>query len=385
VKRDLGLECGCYIADTELSVVLDAGSAILIAGLAMKGLDEAWVVSFHVSYGDDGVSFRPLGGLFEGNTDDVAVVDVLFPYVVKARFLKVSVVQYFLWPSFRAAFIEALNTTSCPRLVHMVLVNSTPCTYACRPTTYGVNCAPRPAKSQKAPGAVRFGVQRTKPKFIPSRLHCFNGTDWVLEVASWRGTDISIQTDGGPWMAWSKKQWKESPEWLLLPFPVATRVRVRALWNGTYIAEFHATVAMKHDLTTSLKTSPTLQIRSTWGMGGFGSAGDSQSVCSGVANRPALFLGASFQAFQTLNEADTWGQQAAASLFQDRLFESIYSCSNVSDGIQWLHRNTELEGVQAHVGGFLVEQCASRATIVVPQVSRAQLWHVAVVFVFEET
>jgi hypothetical protein len=104
-----------------------------------------------------------------------------------------------------------------------------------------------------------------------------------------------------------------------------------------------------------------------------------------VANRPALFLGASFRAFQTLNEADKWGQQAAASLFVDSLFESIYSCSNVSDGIQWVHRNTELEGVQAPVGGFLSRKCASNATIVVPQVSRAVLWHVAVVFVFEET
>ena len=105
--------CGCYIMTNDVSVTLDAGGPILLGGVDIKGRDEAWVKSFQCSFSLDNVTWAPLGGVYQGNVENKKVVSVLFPYATRARFVKIHVVEYFKWPSFRAALLEALATT-CP-------------------------------------------------------------------------------------------------------------------------------------------------------------------------------------------------------------------------------------------------------------------------------
>lgn len=104
--------CGCFRTVLDASVVLDAGSLMWVGGVATASLEGAWVRSFFVAWSADNVTWSPVGGLYSGNVDDVSVKDSVFPYPVRARYLRVSVVDYFLWPSFRGALLHANVTVA---------------------------------------------------------------------------------------------------------------------------------------------------------------------------------------------------------------------------------------------------------------------------------
>ena len=398
--------CGCFSAQNELSVVLDAGSRILIAGVAVKGVNGSWVTKFQASHSLDKRTWNPVGGLFSGNSDDASIVQLRFPYVVQARFLKIGVVNYFRYPSLRAAFLEATNTTcpscfattsrvvlnssSCPRLVNMVLVNASSCTYACRRTTYGPNCKPLPRRSTAPPGGAWFSVSRSRPVPVQSRLHNFPDGVSAMEFGSWNGTDIAVQIDGLPWAPWSQKEWRpgfpSSSHWLLLPSPAATRVRVRVLWNESFVLQFDATQPTTHGNRVALYTKSSLATSAWWGLGEGAIEpyhGDSQGVCSVTTNRPAVIVRAGFQAFSTIDDAHAWGARNAHA---HAVFETLEACSdNVPDALQRLYLSTELTGVSAYLDEFFRRRSAQNATVFVPTVSRTQVWHVALVFMFQET
>ena len=426
--------CGCFMMSRELSVVLDADSPILIGGVAVGGTSGSWVTRFQISYSLDGSAWRPVGGNYIGNIDETTVVERRFPYVVQARFLRVGVVDYFRWPSLRAAFLVATNTTCptcfstttlsvalstpnttslvaptttssvaptttspvalstttshvvtpCPRYVNMVLVNSSTCTYACRNTTFGPRCAPRPRRSQAPPGGVRLYLFRRRPPRIESRLHSFPGGVSAMEFKTWNGSDLAVQIDGMPFMAWNMKPWRpDVGNWLLLPSRVVTRVRVRVLWNASFIVEFRATVATTHGLEAVAYARSSLTTSASWGLGDADIPGDSQSVCFVSTSRPAVLVGSWFRAFSTPNDAHAWGR--ARSVVSADVLEQAATCGNVSDAVQRMCLHTELSGVSAYIDGHVRRRCSHNSTIFVPPVSRTQVWHVALVFVYMES
>jgi hypothetical protein len=108
------VSCGCYVLKSSgLTVVLDAGAPVAVGGIASQGRDGAWVTSFLVDTSPDNQSWAPLGGVYAGNSDDASVVEVRSPFAVVARFVRLQVVDFFRWPSFRAALLVA-DTTTCP-------------------------------------------------------------------------------------------------------------------------------------------------------------------------------------------------------------------------------------------------------------------------------
>ena len=471
--------CGCYIMTNDVFVILDTGSPILVGGVDMKGRDEAWVKSFQCSWSNDNVTWAPLGGVYQGNVENKKVVSVLFPYATMARFVKIHVVEYFKWPSFRAALLEALATTcpvgrmckdgmvlqpttttpepttpepttttpepttttpepttttpepttttpepttttpepttpepttpepttttpqpttttpttptttpqpTCQRRPNMRLVNSTHCDYACKAFTFGPHCIPHAKLSGHAPG-VLLTIVRQRPAPIATRLHAF-GNQWALEFPSWHGTDLSVQTDGGAWMAWNRKPWDPAEKfhsnstWLLLPQPVAVRVRVRVLWQNTRLVVVSAAAATKHGSTASLHLPSQLRIQASWGLGPSATHGDSQALCSISTDKPAVRNQVLVKAFQTYNDAKTWAASLPPSSTNHAVFEAASACANVSYGLQWLRRNTELYGVDTRLVDFI--KCGQNAWLV-PEVSRTQTWHVAVVLRFRES
>jgi len=102
--------CGCYRNTVEAAVTMDAGSSVWLGGIRTASYEGAWVRSYYISYSEDAMTWRPLGGVYAGNSDDVSVKDNTFPYPVRARYVRLHVVDYFLWPSLRAAFLLANAT-----------------------------------------------------------------------------------------------------------------------------------------------------------------------------------------------------------------------------------------------------------------------------------
>ena len=271
----------------------------------------------------------------------------------------------------------------------MRLVNSTHCDYACKAFTFGPHCIPHAKRSGHAPG-VLLTIVRQRPAPIATRLHAF-GNQWALEFPSWHGTDLSVQTDGGAWMAWNRKPWDpqvnaskkfhRNSTWLLLPQPVAVRVRVRALWQSTRLVVFSAAAATKHGSTASLHLPSQLRIQASWGLGPSSTHGDSQALCSISTDKPAVRNQVLVKAFQTYNDAKSWAASLPPSSTNHAVFEAASACANVSYGLQWLRRNTELYGVDTRLVDFI--KCGQNAWLV-PEVSRTQTWHVAVVLRFQQ-
>ena len=99
--------CGCYRARDEISVIMDVGRLRWLGGVATASLDGAWVKSYFVSHSADNLTWQPVGGLYTGNSDDVTVEENTFPQAIYSRFVKLHVVDYFLWPSLRGALLHA--------------------------------------------------------------------------------------------------------------------------------------------------------------------------------------------------------------------------------------------------------------------------------------
>jgi hypothetical protein len=100
--------CGCFRNNVSAAVVMDFGRPYWIGGVATASLGGAWVRSYmaSVTNGTVPLTWRPVGGLFLANVDDVSVVESKFPYPVLARHLRLEVVDFFLWPSLRAVALR---------------------------------------------------------------------------------------------------------------------------------------------------------------------------------------------------------------------------------------------------------------------------------------
>lgn len=99
--------CGCFRNNVSAAVVMDFGLPSWLGGVAMASLGGAWVRSYMASVSNgSAATWRPVGGLYAANVDDVGVVESRFPFPVLARFLRLEVVDFFLWPSLRAVALR---------------------------------------------------------------------------------------------------------------------------------------------------------------------------------------------------------------------------------------------------------------------------------------
>ena len=415
--------CGCFTMSSSLWVVLDAGELVVVGGVASQGREGAWVSSFLVDTSLDNRTWAPLGGVYAGNSDDVSVVETRSPFVVLARFVRLQVVNFFLWPSFRAALLVA-DTTTCPasrvcsnasvlpcpanqvcangtalacpagrycsngtayrcpansscvdgaitcRAVVGSLVrwNGTACEYRCRPGTFGDHCQPRPAYTRNfvaGPASLRCSVVNRRRPPVACRLH----NDWGLELPSWNGsTAAAVQTDGSPWMAWN---FKAGSSIMPLPRPVATRVRVRVWWAKSYVMEFVG----RPTASVALAVAPS-PIAIRWGIGN-GTVGDSQALCSVTAPH-GMALELRTAAFPSYHQALGWTGEAS-----DPVSRWDLNCANMSErDIRWLTHNTEIEGMDQSLLDFSRNECRREAsTWLMPQTDRVHSQFVAVLAV----
>ena len=209
-----------------------------------------------------------------------------------------------------------------------------------------------------------------------------------MEFKTWGGSDMAVQVDGMPFMAWNMKQWRPdigSAHWLLLPSRVVTRVRVRVLWNESFVVEFRASVATTHGVEAAAYSKSGLSTSVSWGLGDAGTVGDSQSVCFVSTSQPAVLVGSWFRAFLAPNDAHAWGAAISSrSVVSTEVLEQVATCGNVSHAVQRMCLYAELSGVSALVDGHVRRMCAQNSTVFVPPVSRTQVWHVALVFLYRE-
>ena len=267
--------CGCFRNNVSAAVALDLGRAYWIGGVATASLGGAWVRSFMASVSNGSAAsgtatWRPVGGLFVANVDDVSVVESKFPFPVLARYVRLDVVDYFLWPSLRAVPLSVadavhpvdstaeppvpttttvLGTTShtlpasttssaastvlatttpsstppptttvpettspvrtCRRLPNTVLATQgEPCAYACAPGTYNHSgaCVALPRRSPAPSRNLSCAVRWRRQRPLWSRVHAF-GSVLALETREALRGDMAIRLNDGPWMAWSWRQW----------------------------------------------------------------------------------------------------------------------------------------------------------------------------------
>lgn len=410
--------CGCYRARDDISVIMDVGRPRWIGGVATSSLDGAWVKSFFVSYSVDNLTWQPIGGLYTGNSDDVTVAENKFPRAVFSQFVRLHVVDYFLWPSLRGALLHAnvssddaavstpyasttvdyattpddtttpratsvgttthapattseahlststqaltspgsttggttsgtvpLTTTSgssvpCKRKVNMDIHGG--CQYVCKQGTFNMSgaCVGRPRHSHAPSSSLGVAVGWTRPRPW-SRLHRFLD-HWALESAL-PFTEMAIQTDMGPWMAWSRKPWvpssfdvNASSHWALLPSPVRHCLHIRARVGDIILSFRHAAwtvhgLAYRHDLRVLWNWEPLAR-------------GDTSSVvgiqCEG-------------------------GKLARVDVrnYSHTIFITPPQCGNVSDGLVWLRGHTELQGVDGLLADYLRSQCGRTALV----------------------
>jgi len=329
--------CGCYRTKGDASVVLDAGKAMWMGGIMTAHLEGAWVNSYQVSYSLDTVTWRPLGGVYTGNVDDVSIQRNIFPFSVWARYLKVHVVDYFLWPSLRGAILEAnssfpfttsaaggngtaapattsgdnyfvppritgaafeypgpgtLGAAACAKYPNMV-VSGEPgnCTYACRKGTFDRSGAcighPKPSKPIYHMAAGLRWTRRTPW----SKLHC-GSAHCAIETTFALDGPMAVTIDVSPALPWSRRAWELPSAWaapptssyLVLPSKPRAGVHVRVWYNNSFVDIWHGR-RISHDVYALGATGDRVEFQ--YGMGQWsaaleyvGAVGDSEALCS---------------------------------------------------------------------------------------------------------
>jgi hypothetical protein len=374
--------CGCYRMAQPLSVVLDVGRNAFVVGLVTRrAADGTWLRTFMVDYSADLLTWKSVGGLFTGNSEVDMGVQNLFPVVVQGRYFRVQAIDYFRWPGFRAAFLEARDykeTLLCPSRVNKVVVNATNCTYACKSGTYGKHCTSRARPTDRTPRHVSAQVQVSSSP-LHTRLHLFGATFAVEFEGGWRGADLAYKVDDRPWMALSRQPFQPTVEqralvgndsaFLPLPYPVTVCVRLRVVWDNRLRDVLHSAWVTHGKAYFSVRNH---SITWRWGLNavGVGSStlGDSAALLSITCNRSVV--DARYGIY-----GDAGAAAGAKNLVPSAVFDVRSACgSNVSHGVVWLRENTELLGVDALLDDFVRSECGRGTTAwVLPRGPRRSL------------
>jgi hypothetical protein len=211
------------------------------------------------------------------------------------------------------------------------------CHYKCKSGSYNHSgvCVGSPLPSATPPEWATSSFQHARLK---SRLHRFQDS-WALETPWPLLSEISIQTDFGPWIAWSLRDWApdstdvdQSSGWLLLPHRVLHHVHVRAIC-GLALCSFRHTRWTSHGATFR----KGMNMVWTWGMGGDSGLGDTSSVCS------VRCVGGVLHSVHVANMPYS-------------VFISNSTNGNVSDGLVWARGHTELLGVETVLTSYIEAQ-----------------------------
>lgn len=375
--------CGCYRMANDVYVTMDAGGTKTMVGLLVGALYDSWVKSFMVSYSVTGVTWKPIGGLYAGNQDEKDIAVAKFPVMVQARYVRVHVVDYYLWPTLRAAFLEAHNYTPpvpCPQRVNMVssatAASVENCTYVCRNGTFGPRCVARARPAGTSRGR-STAAMLLRPFRLRSRLHEAQGV-FALEIWEpvWRGSDTAVRIDDGPWMAWSRHEWnppwgvragsRANSTWMLLPHNVRVGATVRMLWAGRFVTLHHSAWTSHGRSASAVKNN---SIDWKWGLnsattlvtnpGSAGTMGDSAALLSVRCNGTVSWV--NYTCNGTVQRATVLPVRAA--------------CLNVSMGLQWLRETAELYGVDAVLLQHIQRECntPTASAWVIPRANRVGL------------
>ena len=233
--------------------------------------------------------------------------------------------------------------------------NGTGCEYHVRSVNFMVRIASSVVHETTSDAKFVTVNRRYPPISCPVR------DSWNMEIPSnIKPLQSAIQIDGGPWMAWS---WRNN----LLPSPVKTRVRLRVYYAGR-IMEFVGRPSPR----MAMLAVPAIPIAIRWGVGR-GTIGDTQALCSVTAPH-GMTLSLQSAAFPSLNQAMQWQGGASGPNARWDL-----NCKNMSDGVQWLAYNTEVEGMEPSFTGFSQEECRrGTSTWLMPQTDRPHAQFVAV-------
>jgi hypothetical protein len=361
--------CGCFKMAQPLAVVLDVGRESRVAGIVTRrDRSGVWLKEFTVDYSLDNVTWNGVGGLYKGNNEVDAPVTNLFPHLVKARYFRVLIVEYFLWPGFRAAFLEAVSVRDrsvCPRRVNQVVVDDNDCTYACKNGTFRVSrgaCVARASSSSPPPWSVQVRMA-TRHARLESKMHKFGQGHAVEFREPWRGSEMALKIDGRAWIAWSRQPVVLSREesaavganssFLLLPYSVNVSVRIRIVWQSR-LKEVEL-----HSWTVHGRRNTSVNHRSmifSWG-GGSAMIGDLSALVS-ITCRGGRAVDAKYGLRDHLSAV-----QEANNLVPTAVHDVARSCAaNVSHGVVWLREATELLGVDTLLGDFVRDECTRGVT-----------------------
>jgi hypothetical protein len=363
--------CGCYKQVQPLFVVLDLGRKMNVAGIATKRSSEGtWIKTFMIDYSDDQKLWKGLGGLYVGNNETDLIQNNLFPIVVKTRFFKIFVLDYFLWPGFRAAFLEPMNYTEaplCPVRVNRIVVQPSNCTYACKNGTYGNNCVSK-GRPKNLPVKNLKKTVSVKPQTLKTQLHKLDNFFFIEFKEEWRGLDMALKIDSRSWVAWSKKQinipislqnnFFINSSFLLLPYNVSVYAHIKIVWNNR-LRDFVFTSWATHGHTYQFKKNNS--IGWNWGLNNVmtSTLGDSAALLSISCNRTVV--DAKYALYDNYPSSQLI---LSKNLLPTTVFDVRSSCitQNVSHGIVWLRENTELLGVDSLLGDFVRDECRRGTT-----------------------
>lgn len=199
-KNPSNASCGCFKVNTELSIIFELDELTRIFGIITQGYELTWVKTYFIDASDDNISWTPIGGLFNGNSDDLNVAYTFFPFEIVTKFLKFSVVEYFLWPAVQLSFLtRVVPVQKCKPKVNMQLSNLDNCTYICKNGTYALNaqCISYPKYSMHASNQSVMKVSHFQKPF-DSKIHAFN-SKVVLQSEKLLPNQVYMRYDQFDW------------------------------------------------------------------------------------------------------------------------------------------------------------------------------------------
>ena len=340
--------CGCFKVEKELSIVFKLNNMEKVCGIVTSGHELTWIKSYILDYSDDNKTWTALGGLFKGNTNDETPVFNFFPYEVTALYFKLSVVEYFLWPSVKIALLKRnVTVPKCRQIVNRLVSNSWNCSYQCKNGTFLSNseCIPYPRKTDSTNNATKIKIEQNYKK-VWSQLHQF-GSLFVLEFKYQIMGHMFVKADNADWVSVDLQNWNpgtfsnsvhNDSFWYVLALNIHHGVLIKIVDNDRITTTSHS-MWIKH----GSRSVSTIQSKSIVKYGMFNKdthLGDSQSVgYVKCVNSTLNFFNVSNDVIDFINQS--------------------HAC-NRKTGLDWLERRTELYGVQHTLNQFLDQFCSEQ-------------------------
>lgn len=180
-KNPSNASCGCFKVKNELSAIFELEEITRIFGIVVQGNELTWVKSFTLDYSDDNISWSPVGGLFLGNTDDYTPVYTFFPFEIVTKYIKFNVLEYFLWPAVKLAFLKRnITVQKCRPRVNRQIIDFQNCTYECKNGTYALDedCIAYPKFSMERSNTTAF-IARKNYNPLETRIHQFENAVYL--------------------------------------------------------------------------------------------------------------------------------------------------------------------------------------------------------------